>query len=107
MGSSVKAKQISIAILVSLLILFTPDTSLATNDDKNFSYISRGFFRILTAAFQIPQYLVHKTLSEPLGVGTVDGALTGAYYAVRELAGGALDIARGVAPYAKYLVFFI
>ena len=68
--------------------------------------MSRGFFRILTATFQIPRYLLHKTLSEPIGLGTVDGALTGTYYAVAEVSGGLFDIARGAVPYVKYLLFF-
>lgn len=96
-------------LLVFLLIfsLWTFPREVYAGDDENFSYIGRGFFRILTAAFQIPRYLLYKTVSEPIGLGTIDGVLTGAYYAVAEVSGGALDIARGVAPYAKYLVFFI
>ena len=80
--------------------------SYADSNDTNFNYISRGFYRILTAAFQIPEYMVKKTLSEPLGLGTVNGALSGAYYSVVELLGGTLDVGRGAAPYAKYLIFF-
>ena len=86
---------------------FTRPARLYAGDDRNFAYINRGFFRILTAAFQIPRYLIYKTLSEPLGLGTVDGALQGAFYSVAELSGGALDIARGAAPYAKYSLFFL
>ena len=104
----VKQKRVGFFVLLAVTLVFLiPHPGLYADDDTNFAYISRGFFRILTAAFQIPRYLLYKTLSEPIGLGTVDGALTGAYYAVAELSGGALDIARGAAPYAKYMVFFL
>ena len=94
-------------ILFALMLsFFGPAENLYANDDANFAYMSRGFFRILTAAFQIPRYLLYKTLSEPVGLGTIDGALTGTYYAVAEVSGGLFDIARGAVPYGKYLLFF-
>ncbi len=75
--------------------------------DRNFTYIGRGVYRILGAVFQIPRYMLYKTMSRPLGLGTVDGALAGTFEAVSSLTRGALDIGRGAAPYAKYAVFFI
>lgn len=95
-----------IGLAAAILMTFPASLGYAESNDANFAYISRGFYRILTAAFQIPQYMLNKTLSEPLGVGTVNGALTGAYYSVVELLGGTLDVGRGAAPYAKYLIFF-
>lgn len=80
---------------------------LFADDNANFYYIGKGFFRILTAVFQIPRYLIYKTLTEPPGLGTVDGALTGTFYAVSELSAGVLEVARGVVPYAKYMLFFL
>ena len=72
---------------------------------ENFYHISKGFQQVLTAGFQIPGYMIQKTLSGPIGVGTVDGALSGTYHAVSALSSGALEMAQGAAPYAKYLVF--
>ena len=95
----------TLTILFFLVFFFS--RSLYADDDGNFSYINRGFYRILTAAFQIPIYLVEKTMSEPIGLGTVDGALQGAYYSVASLLGGTLDIARGVVPYGKYALPFL
>jgi len=88
------------------MIVFLSSGPLYAGDEQNINYIERGFYRIFTSVFQIPRYLVEKTLSEPIGLGTVDGALTGVYYSVAELSGGTFDIVRGVVPYAKYLVFF-
>ena len=89
------------------LVLVCPHPRLYADDVTNVSYVERGFMRILTAAFQLPRYLVQKTLSEPIGIGTVDGALSGTYYAIAELSGGLFDIGRGVVPYAKYMLFFL
>lgn len=96
-----------LAVISIAVLLFTPPRPLYADDDANFAYIGRGLFRIVTAAFQVPQYLLEKTFSEPIGLGTVDGALTGTYYAVSEVLGGLVDIGRGTVPYAKYAVFFL
>ena len=87
-------------------IFFVSPPKLYAGDNENFYYLSRGFFRVLTAVFQIPRYLIQRTLTEPIGLGTVDGVLDGTFYAVSELSQGALEMGRGAAPYAKYLVFF-
>lgn len=96
------------AVLSFFLLIFlmrVPRGAADTGEDIN--YISRGTSRILTAAFELPRYLFDKTMNEPILIGTVDGVLTGAYYTVAEFSGGAFDILRGVAPYAKYLLFFV
>ena len=92
---------------VASFVIFPPEPLLYADHAENFSHISRGFTRVLGAAFQIPLYLVRKTLSEPPGLGTVDGALTGTFYAVKELSEGIFQIGAGAAPYAKYALFFI
>lgn len=75
-------------------------------DVENISYVERGFFRIFTAAFQLPRYLIQETFAGPPVIGILDGALTGVYYTVASLVGGTFDLLRGTIPYAKYLVFF-
>lgn len=101
-----RAALLGLAI-IGFTVFLVPPTSLYADDDTNFAYLGRGLFRIVTAVFQVPQYLIQKTLSEPVGLGTVDGALTGTYYAVSEILGGLLDIGRGTVPYAKYALFFL
>lgn len=61
--------------------------------------------RIFTSVFQLPQYLIQKTLTGPPVMGTVNGALTGTYYTVSHLLGGTFDILRGAVPYGKYAAF--
>ncbi len=100
-------KKIYLVLILASLFFAVSSSNLYANDGTNFAYIGRGFFRILTAVFELPKHVIEKTLTEPLIVGTVDGAVSGTVYAVSAVAKGTLDIARGVAPYAKYMVFFI
>ena len=94
------------SLILTSATFSSPHPDLLAGHEENVDHLSNGFFRILTAAFQIPRYLLQKTLNEPIGLGTIDGALQGAYYAVAEVSGGALEMVRGAAPYAKYLIFF-
>lgn len=94
------------AFLVIGMIFFAPAPAVWADTNEDINYLSRGFFRILTAAFEFPRHLLYKTVNEPIVFGTIDGALSGTYYTVAELSGGAFDLLRGAAPYAKYLVFF-
>lgn len=102
-----KKRTALVAGFIGTLLFFFWLPASEAGDVENVSYVERGFVRILTAAFQIPRYLVYKTLNEPIVLGTVDGVLTGTYYAVAELSGGLFDIVRGTVPYAKYLLFFL
>lgn len=89
------------------LTFFAPLSPLyAVDHDQSFAYFGRGLSKILTAAFQIPRYMINNTLSQPIGVGTVNGVIAGSFYAVRSVLDGTLDIGRGVAPYAKYAGLF-
>ena len=87
------------------IFFFGSPSSVCADDVQNINYLERGFFRIFTAAFQLPIYLIQKTLNGPPIVGTVDGALSGTFYTVSSVVGGTFDLARGAAPYAKYLIF--
>lgn len=98
-----KQKQVLLILLMTAGIFFlAPHPSLRADDIQNINYIERGFSRILTAAFQLPRYLIYKTLSGPPLIGTIDGALTGTFYTISSLMGGVFDIARGAVPYGKY-----
>ncbi|HTL46526.1 MAG TPA: hypothetical protein VL688_00515 [Verrucomicrobiae bacterium] len=68
--------------------------------------IGRGVSKIVGAAFQVPgQVLAQSFQGFPFGIMT--GAMSGAFQAVNGVVGGTVDVARGAAPYAKYMVFFI
>ena len=107
MEPRVKRKKVGLVYFLILTFLFFCNPSLYADDNSNFAYIGRGFSKILTAAFQVPRYLIGKTLTEPIGLGTVDGAFQGVFYAVSSVLGGTLDIGRGVVPYAKYALPFL
>ena len=101
-----KQKQVLSILLITIFFILTASPVLYANDDQNIGYVASGFFRILTAAFQLPKYLVYKTFNGPPVVGTIDGALTGAFYTVASLFQGVFEIVRGVVPYGKYAVPF-
>lgn len=103
-----KLKQrIFFLLMVGGIPFFAFQSRLYADDVQNINYIERGVYRIFTSVFQLPIYLVQKTLNGPPLVGTIDGALTGTFYTVSSLLGGTFDIARGTVPYGKYMLFFL
>ena len=103
-----KKSFLFLAFALSCVLIFSAnDKFLYADDVQNINYIERGFNRILTGAFQLPIYLVQKTLSGPLVLGTIDGAVQGTFYTISTLTGGIFDIARGTVPYGKYMLFFL
>ena len=66
--------------------------------------ISRGAGRVIFSVFEIPKAMItYGTQTFPLGL--VAGTVGGTMKAVAGTVVGAVDMARGAAPYAKYLVF--
>ena len=66
----------------------------------------RGVAKTVGAVFQVPaSMLAGSTQAFPLGL--IGGAVGGSMKAVAGTISGAADIARGAAPYAKYMVFFM
>ena len=66
--------------------------------------IAQGLAKTVYAVFQLPvSILAGSTQSFPLGI--VTGAVSGSVKAVTGTVMGAVDMARGAAPYAKYAVF--
>lgn len=57
-----------------------------------------------TAAFQLPFRLVNSTLTQPFPFGVAHGAVSGTFYTVTQMVGGAFDMGAAAAPYAKYAV---
>ena len=106
-GVVLNKKSPKLWLLAAALFLLFPVPFGFASDDSNFYHMSNGFLRILTAAFQIPRYLVYKTLTGPPGLGTIDGALSGTFYAVSQVSNGAFEMARGAVPYAKYAAPFL
>ena len=68
--------------------------------------LMRGLGKTVGAAFMIPAgMLANSTKAFPFGI--VAGALIGSVNTVGTLLSGVVDMARGAAPYAKYMIFFI
>lgn len=70
----------------------------------NIGLIARGFAKTIYAVAQVPaNMLAGSAQSFPLGV--VTGAVAGTMKMAVGTVMGAVDMARGAAPYAKYAVF--
>lgn len=86
--------------LTAGLLLFPGITYAA----DNIGLILRGVARTVSAAFELPRQVVAGgTQAFPLGL--VSGALSGSMRTVAGALIGAVDMARGAAPYAKYAIF--
>jgi hypothetical protein len=73
----------------------------------NSGLILRGLARTLGAVFQIPKSMIYESCRTTFPLGLVTGALEGTFQTVMGVAGGALDMAQGAAPYAKYMMFLM
>ena len=90
-----------VCFLFSILyLLVSPDFAFADNN----AYILRGVAKILGAAFQLPGQILEKGATEfPFGILT--GTVNGVAQTFWGLLSGSLDVAKGAAPYAKYMFF--
>lgn len=92
-------------LLVTLVVaLFMPPLARA---GRNEAYISRGIQRTLFSTVEIPRTMIEHSKRMIFPVGLLTGAIAGTFRTLVGTAAGAADIARGAAPYAKYLVFFV
>lgn len=92
--------KISFLILLLMLICFFSPSAYA----GGIPLIVRGVGRTLFSVLQIPKdMIVNSPKAFPLGL--IGGTIAGTGKAVVGTIVGAVDIARGAAPYAKYLVF--
>ena len=66
--------------------------------------IARGLGRVIFSVLEIPKEMITRS-TQAFPLGLVAGTLGGAVKAVSGTLVGAVDIARGAAPYAKYAVF--
>jgi hypothetical protein len=69
--------------------------------------IMQGFSQTLGAVVQLPKAMVQHSVSDPFPLGLVTGAVSGTFQTVSGVVSGAMRMAAGAAPYAKYLIFFI
>lgn len=91
------------SLLLTVFFLAAPATAYA-GMDRDLGLIMRGVGKTVGSVFQVPfGMLSGSTQFFPFGM--VAGAVGGTFKAVGGTLSGAWDIARGSAPYAKYLIF--
>ena len=91
-------KQFFAASLFFLLIVFMPQVTHARSTD---ALIQRGIAKTLFSVFELPYWMVRDT-AEHFPIGILTGTIRGAARAVFGTVSGAVDLAMGLAPYAKY-----
>ncbi len=93
----------TLSIMMGLLLFLGSGGLFAGND--NLGLIMNGVGKTVVAAAQVPQALSRSGGAFPFGI--VNAAMGGSMRALQGALNGASDIARGAAPYAKYMLFFI
>ena len=68
----------------------------------NSALILRGVTKVVGATFQIPAAMLQDSTQVMFPFGILTGAVRGSFRSVAGLLSGALDIAKGGGPYAKY-----
>ena len=92
-------KKLRLLVLLLLLIpAFSPPAS------AGLELIAQGVAKTIHAVVQLPANMIEgSTQSFPLGL--VTGTVAGGVKMVAGTVSGAFDMARGAAPYAKYMIF--
>ena len=72
---------------------------------QDVAYAARGSSKLVHGAIAIPKDIIEDSKRFVFPVGVVTGAVRGPFQTVAYTVSGALDAARGAAPYAKYLFF--
>ena len=90
-----------------LLILALTSFNASAYADGDIGLIFQGVARTFLSVFEIPRAMMEQSTQVLFPFGIVTGAVTGTVRTVIGTLAGAADIARGAAPYAKYMIFFI
>jgi hypothetical protein len=69
---------------------------------KNEAYIYRGAQRVISAPLKLPNNIYRESHRSPFPIGLMVGTVKGLVKMTTGLVFGALDLAIGAAPYAKY-----
>jgi hypothetical protein len=90
-----------------LVLLFVLGVGLASSPayaavGEDISYAARGASKIVGGVFAIPKAMLQDSGRVMFPFGLVTGAIRGTVQTVTGVVGGAVDVARGGAPYAKY-----
>ena len=88
-------------IFFLLSFLLFPATSYA-----NLDLVFHGLSQTLSSVFALPAQLMQGG-AQAFPLGLVSGAISGSMQAVGGTLAGAINMARGAAPYAKYMIFLL
>ena len=91
-------KRYLAVLLLWLGILFTPSIVCAKATD---GFIQRGVSKTLFSVLELPYWMIRGSATS-FPVGILTGTIQGASRAVLGTVTGAVDLAVGLAPYAKY-----
>ena len=90
---------LSLAMIVGFLFVSPPVYAGAGQDA---AYIARGAGKFFGSVFAIPKAMLQDSGRVMFPFGLVTGAVRGTVQMVGGIVGGAVDVAQGSAPYAKY-----
>ena len=96
-----KKPKTFLVLLLVLGVLLVPSFGYA-EVGEDISYAARGATKIIGGVFAIPKAMLQDSGRVMFPFGLVTGAIRGTVQTVTGVVGGALDVARGGAPYAKY-----
>lgn len=93
-------RTIFIVVVLSLSTIW--EANAGTGDDV--AYASRGAGKMISGVFAVPQCMLQDSTRVMFPFGLVTGAIRGVAKTVGNVVSGAVDMARGASPYAKYAV---
>ncbi|MSR77993.1 MAG: hypothetical protein EXS63_07210 [Candidatus Omnitrophica bacterium] len=90
---------------LSILCFLSGSPAAKASTGGDVSLMLRGATKIVGSAFQVPANMLGDSMKVMFPFGLLTGAVKGTAKTVAGTLGGVVDIARGGAPYAKYLIF--
>ena len=85
-----------------VLAVFCGHSLVYADAGQDISYAAQGATQIVGSAFAIPKAMLQDSGHVMFPFGLVTGAIRGTVQTVTGILGGAMNVARGAAPYAKY-----
>lgn len=99
--SVMKKLKTLLCLLLVLSVFLTPTHGFA-DMGRDISYAARGASKLVGSVFAIPKAMLQDSGRVMFPFGLVTGAIRGTCQTVGGVVSGAVDLARGGAPYAKY-----
>ncbi len=94
-----------LAVLALAVFILPGSSAVYAATGNDIALLFRGAARTLFSAFEIPRTILQNPGGTPFPLNIVTGTVAGSLKTVAGTVMGAADLARGAAPYAKYLVF--